>query len=187
MLVAWWAMVLAAGTLTADAPFWPRLVVLLPAVAILTALGFDRVLDALAFAASRPVGTRGRLLAAAVLLSAVGALNWSWYTARARVYVDAAEWLGRLVAAEPGTRFCLVPDPLSFREEEVLFLAPDSDLREVEAGQVETCIDEGRVIVVYPEQPEILDLVRALSPGAREVAHDFPDGRQGPRFVNVAR
>lgn len=185
LLAAWWAFVLlVAGAFTSDAPFWPRLVVVLPAAALLVALGFDRVIDALAVASSRAaVSPRVRLAAGAVVVAGVGVVNWSWYTERARVYVDEADWLGRLIAAEPATRFCMVPGRLSFREEEVRFLAPGRDLLEVAPDGIAGCVAERRVVVVYPEQNDVLAAVRAAAPGAREVAHERPLGLRGPIFV----
>jgi len=186
LLVAWWAsIVLGAAVFTSDAPFWPRLVVVLPAAALLVAIGLDRTCDALAaFWARCALSNRARLLVAAALLALTGAVNWSWYTSRARLYVDAAEWLGRLVAAEPEARFCMVPGPLSFREEEIRFLAPGRDLLEIPLERIEHCLSQGRVFVVYPvEQATVLAEVRRLAPDLREVAHNYPNGLPGPMFL----
>jgi hypothetical protein len=186
LLAGWWVLVvLGASTFTSDAPFWPRLVVVLPAAALLVAVGYDRALDALAALRTAPrIEGRARLLAAAPLLAAVAAVNWSWYVTRARAHVDVAEWLGRQIAREPSVPFCMVPGLLSFREEEIRFLAPRHDLREVAAEDLAACVAERRVIVVYPhEHPAVLEAVRALEPGAREVAHDLPNGMPGPLFV----
>ena len=186
LIVLWWAVVLlGAAALTTDAPFWPRLVVVLPAASLLVAIGVERLLDAVAAASGRQVPAAVRLSAAAALLAVAGVVNWSWYTAHARENVHAADWLGRLVAAEPAQRFCMVPDVLSFREEEIRFLAPGRDLREVAAADLASCLAERRVLVVYPrEQPQILSAARSLAPGAREAPHDYPNGVPGPMFIH---
>ncbi len=185
LLVVWWAVVvLGAAVLTSDAPFWPRLVVVLPAAALLIAVGFERLLDTgVAAFRSRPISGRVRLVLAAALLAAAGVVNWSWYTGVARFQVDAAEWLGFAIAQAEDRRYCMVQGPMNFAEAEVQFLAPGRDLREVDVDSLASCLAEKRVFVVYPvEQPELLAELRRLAPGDREVAHPYPNGLPGPLF-----
>ena len=188
-LAAWWlAVVLVVGSiLTLDAPFWPRLVVLLPAAGLVTAFGLDRTIVAAAgLLGRRPGAERAVAVAAAALLLLVGAANWRIYTTRMRVWVEPADWLGRVVAEAPGEhRFCMVVGPRSFREEHLRFLADGRDLRDVPADQIDAhllpCLAEGRIWVIYePAHRELLAELRARWPDAREERHEPPMAGPGP-------
>ncbi|HVR28066.1 MAG TPA: discoidin domain-containing protein, partial [Thermoanaerobaculia bacterium] len=186
----WLAVVLVVGSmLTLEAPFWPRLVVLLPAAALLTAFGLDRTAQA---AGAALAGERrgGCWIAAglAALLVVAGAMNWIRYAERMRHWVEPADWLGRLVSAAPAeTGFCMVRGPRSFEEEHIRFLAAGRDLVTVPPGEIEEhllqCVGEARVWVLYePFHRDLLSTLRARWPGGREERHDEPDGGMGPLF-----
>jgi 4-amino-4-deoxy-L-arabinose transferase-like glycosyltransferase len=187
LMAAWWTLVVGVGSaLTVDAPFWPRLVVMAPAVAALVGLGVDRLISS---AAAGRAAAAWLETAAWGLVALAGAVNWDWYTARARIHVEPAEWLGRRLADAPAAAgFCMVRGPRSFEEDEVRFLAPGRDLVDVPPEGLDAalarCEQERRMWVVYlPEHQHVLDRLEALRPGARRDRFDFPSGWPGPLFV----
>lgn len=78
-LIAWILLTLVlGGIITYDPPFWPHLNIMLPAVAIISALAADRIIEAF----STEMGRLGRVTLVGITVVAIsltGYLNWQAY------------------------------------------------------------------------------------------------------------
>jgi hypothetical protein len=181
--------VIVGSILTIDAPFWPRLVVLLPAVAILTAVGIRAAFRAI-LSIFPDLDRPWLVLAlASVVLAVIGRQNWQWYFhGEPRLHVAPITWVSRQIeATPPGTSFCMVRDPLSFADRVPRFLIFRHSVREVhrddfEAGKAR-CLAERRVwVLIPPFHDRFLESLDRSHPGGRQVRLVYPKGDPGPIF-----
>jgi 4-amino-4-deoxy-L-arabinose transferase-like glycosyltransferase len=187
LLLIWLGTGVVLGSiLTIDAPFWPRLVVLLPAVAILVAAALDRILRA---AAGRKWGPAAVLVPAGLLIAGVGYQNIRWYFGGTiPTYVSPPAWVGRLIAKSPrGTGYCMVRGPLDFDDRVPQFLGRGRNMRTIAPEEAEKseerCVAEGRVwVIIRPDHDSVLASLNRRWPGGRVENHDYPLGQPGPIF-----
>jgi hypothetical protein len=190
LLLIWFVTAVVLGSvLTIDAPFWPRLVVLLPAAAILTAVALDLVLRTAIELIRRRPSPGTILLPAAAILAVVGYQNWRWYShGSLRTFVAPIAWVGRLIGeTPPGTGYCMIRGPLTFADRVPQFLAKGHDMLDVPPGELseykQRCIAERRVwVILRPDHDELLASLNREWPDARQERHDFPSGEPGPIF-----
>jgi Dolichyl-phosphate-mannose-protein mannosyltransferase len=190
LLVIWLASAVVLGSIfTIDAPFWPRLVIVLPATAILIAIGFEQALRA-GFSLFKMRPSPGRiLLPALAVLAAVGHQNWQWYYHGSEsTYVSPMAWVGRLIeSSPPDTGFCMLRGPLDLGDRVPQFLGKGHEMITVAPEQVaeykQRCVAEGHVWIIYrPDHDELLASLNREWPGARQERHDYPSGEPGPIF-----
>jgi hypothetical protein len=190
-VVAMWLLVgLVLGlVLTLDSPFWPRIVVLSPAIAIVTALGLCLSLVSLWRLVTRASPRFELLLVVAlVFLAWVGKQNWEWYfNGSTATYAEHRPWLGRLInQTPPGTGFCMVQGVVDFRDRTLEFFGKGYDLLqfppEKALHNIDRCVAERRIWVLYPHHGEVLAELDRRWPHARREVHNHPDGLPGPTF-----
>jgi 4-amino-4-deoxy-L-arabinose transferase-like glycosyltransferase len=181
--------VVVGSILTIDAPFWPRLVVLLPCVAILTAVGLSKASSSLLALFRNPVRAEMVLAAALTVLVFVGYQNWQWYYHGSEsTSIAPIAWVGRLIEkSPPGTRYCMVRGPLDFADRVPQFLGKGHDMLDVPSEELEQykqrCVAEGRVwVIIRPFHDQVLASLNREWPEARQERHDFPSGEPGPIF-----
>ncbi|HUM01356.1 MAG TPA: glycosyltransferase family 39 protein [Thermoanaerobaculia bacterium] len=174
-LLAWiGGVTVVGGILTLDPPDWVHLVVALPAVVILSAIGMRRFLALW----GESLGHRAAILATALLVAALlgtAADNWLRY----RRFVEdnsgpqcaAVRWVDRLPA---GTRILVVPDPLSWKDRTFRFYARGADGRDVTAEELRalTSVDRPTAIILTPRHAEeLFPLLLRRFPDAEALTH----------------
>jgi 4-amino-4-deoxy-L-arabinose transferase-like glycosyltransferase len=126
LLLAWTALALVLGSfLTANPPFWPHLIVLLPPAVLLAALGLEQVYSVVQW---KNAGRRVewvRPAAVIVVLAFVGIQNWQIYVAAKNKWAwprtRIARYVANLAASEP---VYLVSNDFKFTDREFEFLVP---------------------------------------------------------------
>ncbi|CAG0973177.1 hypothetical protein ANAEL_01294 [Anaerolineales bacterium] len=179
-VLIWLAMVMVLGSiLTIDAPFWPRLVGIIPAAALLIAMAIEQILEM----GRKVLGSqsvRFILPVVVIFLATVGYLDWDRYYQFVKDSGSPSTLTGRYIGRLPDdvTACGITNPPLSVRETSFLAWphklvdiapdAPDSDL--------EKCTGSSIVWAVAPEYIGRLDAIRARWPNG------ILDERFMPRF-----
>jgi hypothetical protein len=177
-ILIWLGIIVVMGSiLTIDAPFWPRLVGIVPAAALLIAVALDQILEI----AKNTLGNYAVVFVSGlmvILLVTVGYLNWNLYYQTVKSNAAAPAMVGRYIGRLPlNVTACSITSgpPLSVRE--TYFLAwphklvdikpdaPDSDL--------DTCSGSSLVWVISPENIGRLDAIRARWPDGIVQKHEF--------------
>lgn len=181
--------VLVGSILTIDSPFWPRLVVLLPAVAILTAVGIFAAFRSLVALLPGRFPPWLALVPGLGMVALIGHQNWRWYFhGGPRTHVAPIAWVSRLIEKTPaGTSFCMVRDPLDFADRVPRFLVRRHSIRDFPASEFESrkleCHAEGRAWVIVPPLHDwVLASLNRSFPGGREERHNYPEHETGPIF-----
>ena len=178
-VLIWLGLMAVLGSiLTLDAPFWPRLVGIVPAAALLAAIALDQIFEL----GKKTLGPHAGVLITALLalfLMVVGYTNWNQYYLAVKDNASATALVGRYIGSLPlDVTACglLSGPPLTVRE--TYFLAwphklvdiqpdaPDSDL--------DTCTGPSLVWVISPENIDRLDTIRARWPDGIVQNYDFP-------------
>lgn len=178
-ILIWLGIIVVMGSiLTIDAPFWPRLIGIVPAAALLIAVALDQILELV----KNTLGTYATVVVGGlmvILLATVGYLNWTLYYQTVKSNAAAPAMVGRYIGRLPlDVTACSITSgpPLSVRE--TYFLAwphklvdikpdaPDSDL--------DTCTGSSLVWVISPENLGRLDAIRARWPNGIVQEHEFP-------------
>lgn len=174
--------ILFGSILTNNAPFWPRLVGVLPAAAILAALALDRAWAAIAgvFPGRKAVPV---LLAAGALalIGVAGWRNYALYTATVSNNARAQAFIGRfLYDLPPEIAACDFTDPFALHVRETAFLAYPRALIDLPAdapdGLIVTCPGPPFVWILYPNQMHRLPLLQARWPGGVTQEHYYGNG-----------
>jgi 4-amino-4-deoxy-L-arabinose transferase-like glycosyltransferase len=178
-ILIWLGFIAVLGSiLTIDAPFWPRLVGIIPPAALLVAVAFDQILEL-----GRKIFDRRAVvfIAAfiAIFLVIVGYLTWNQYYLAVRDDASPSTMTGRFIYSLPlNVTACSITDgpPLNVRETSFLAWphklvdikpdAPDSDL--------DTCIGSSIVWVISPENIGRLPAIRTRWPDGVIMEHYFP-------------
>ena len=192
-ILGWLGITAVLGSvLTVDAPFWPRLVGILPAAAFLIAVVFDQLFEL----GRRTFGAHAGRAAAillVILLAVVGIVNWDQYYQYARDNGSVTSLTGRYIARLPlNVTACslLSGPPLIVRE--TAFLAWPHKLVDIKPdapdADLEACTGPSIVWVISPENTGRLDAIRARWPNGIIQNYDFPRSNYTLTFylVNAA-
>ncbi len=180
-VLIWLAVLTVLGSiLTIDAPFWPRLVGIVPAAALLIALTFEQILEL----GRRVFGSHGARFILAfmcVFLAMVGYLDWNQYYLFVKDSGSPSTFTGRYIGRLPEdvTACGIITGPqLTVRETSFLAwphklvdIAPDAP-----DSELDKCIGSSIVWAISPENVGRLDAVRARWPNG------ILDERFMPRF-----
>lgn len=187
LLAGWTGLILLiGGVLTNNAPFWPRLLGLLPPTALLAAVAVDRTVEPLLTWAGRRRQAWAMPALAALLILAIAWIGWrnwnvyveakgSWATTRARI--------GRYLAELPSsTAAYLVSSEYHYLDREFEFLAPGRfsgslSPADVAAGSLAADPLRPTVVIVTAEVADLLPALQARFPAA--TVQPWPDNDPG--------
>ena len=194
-LLVWLTLVLVlGGVLTNDPPFWPHLIVVLPAVAVLGALAAERAWDGLA----RPMGRVGQWGIGALLVAALvytGIHNWQAYYDYVRDNAGERVRIIRYVNSLPaGYQVRLVTTSISWGDREFQFLARGVAGQDLLPDRLRSdpqpCGDAPIVFILTHDYVDLEPLLQARCPGGQSRQHKEPKGwlsfisyRLGPEGV----
>ena len=187
LLLVWLGLILVLGLfLTNNAPFWPRLLGLLPPAALLAGLALERLYTpAVDWAKQRQVSWVRPALIVLFLAGfvAVGVSNWTSYVESKGNWAMTRTRIGRMLAdTSPQTSAYLVRDPFGHDDREFEFLAPTrflDDLSEETArtGSIPLSAAGPTLMVLTPNHVALLDVLQLRFPDG--VARAFPDNDPG--------
>jgi hypothetical protein len=177
VLVLFWAgSLVAAGAISADPPWWPRLLAMLPAALLLIALLLDRCIEIL----TRVM--RGRRIAWAwvamvIALSCIANLRaefWDFPAATAATSERESTLVARFLTTAPGAdNTVLLSNPtLYITFQTIQFIAPRAAGCTVLFGQALSSCPEyrsSRLFIALPDRLDTLRRVEALRPGGQSV------------------
>ncbi len=180
-LLVWLTSVLVlGGVLTNDPPFWPHLIVVLPAVAVLGALAAERAWNGLA----RPMGRVGQWGIGALLVVALvytGMHNWQAYYEQMRDNAGERVRIIRYVNSLPeGYQVRLVTTSIGWRDREFEFLARGVAGQDLAPDQLRSdpqpCRDAPIVFILTHNYVDLDPLLQARCPGGQSQQHIEPNG-----------
>jgi hypothetical protein len=184
LVLAWAVLGVVVGVLlTVNAPFWPRLMILLPPAALLPALALDQIYGQAKHSIERLLNGARLLVPAGVtlILIAVGVMNWNTYVEVKGKYATARTSIGRYMMEQPAsTRGYLISNDMRFHDREFAFLAPGrlvADLTPEQArGDIER-VGTPTLLILTREQSELLTTLQQLYPGgsAETIPGNSPD------------
>jgi len=143
-ILAWTLLGMVIGCfLTVNAPFWPRLIIILPPCALLAAVALDQVYGLARLGLAR-IEKRAVLIAPAVLALAfvgVGVFNWNAYVAAKSTFALPPTDISRFMDAQSApARGYLVSNNFNYLQREFEFLAPGRIVGNLTPDQVEADI-----------------------------------------------
>jgi hypothetical protein len=179
-VIVWLGLMAVLGSiLTTDAPFWPRLVGIVPIAAVLIALSLDQIIELW----KKYMGTRAGALInmlIVILLVIVGFLNWEQYYSYVENNASVTTVTGRYIGSLPAdVTACgiLSGPPLSVRE--TAFLAWPHKLVDVSPDSpdsaLNTCTGSAIVWVISPENLDRLDTIHSRWPNGIVENYHFPN------------
>ena len=170
LAIFWLLSVMVVGSmLTNNAPFWPRLVGILPAAALLIALAAERV-----WALAEEVwGETASALAAlllAVALVYVGLFGWQVYSEATKDNARPRARIGRyLYGLDPVVNACLLVEPFQLEVREIAFLAHPRGTYDLPAdahgSELDGCPGPQRVYILTPNHQDVLAELETRYPG----------------------
>jgi hypothetical protein len=127
-LVMWILLGVVLGCfLTGNPPFWPRLIILLPPVALACGIALDLIYGDF-YARLKPYGrssTVSLALVVLILFVGMGISNWNAYVKVKGSFADARTRIARFMQAQPATaRAYLVSNDFNYQDREFDFLIP---------------------------------------------------------------
>lgn len=174
LLLSWMGAVLVlGGVLTINAPFWPRLLPVLPAVGLAIGLVIDRWRITLMESAGDWLGQVAVFLAVGLMVLA-GVSNWVDYYSTVTVRGNPASYVGRAVRQLPPERVAVllvgsVPDAARWEERVVRFLSAGTDsLRqawEIRPDDWPAQLPEHSTVLIDPRDWELAREVKVRYPG----------------------
>jgi hypothetical protein len=178
LILAWTVLgVLAGCFLTANAPFWPRLLILLPPVALLPALATDAIYERMKRGLERLGNAAGLLVPAALIaiLVVVGISNWNTYVEVKGSYATARTDIGRYLMDQPASTLgYLVSQDMSFRDREFEFLAPGRLVSDLKPEQIKGDIPrvgKPTLLILTQEQSKLMETLPRIFPGGTAETH----------------
>ncbi|MDH7485649.1 MAG: glycosyltransferase family 39 protein [Anaerolineae bacterium] len=179
LAVIWLLLILLIGSaLTNNAPFWPRLVGILPAAVLLVALAVERIWALV----ERLWGKTASALVAFVLvvgLIFVGLHNWQLYTRAVENNARPAARIGRyLYGLDPEINACMISEPWQLRMREIAFLAHPRATYDLPAdahgAALDACPGPRRVFILTANHLDVLPELQARYPGGLTQEHHEP-------------
>lgn len=183
MLCGWWVVTVFLGSVvTNDAPFWPHIVIVLPAVCVLAAVAADQTLRSLSqawpSARQADIGWVLTGLLVVVFLLA-GREGWRAYLAWVGDNATPLVRVARFAWQSPATtRLVLVREPFRETERELLFMAHDRDLIGLERDEVAAfpADQEPTVFILTPNHADLVPVLQARWPQGVSTEHRAGDG-----------
>jgi hypothetical protein len=173
-VLGWTLLALVVGCfLTANAPFWPRLLVLLPPTALLGAVALNQIYVSVKNGLAR-IDKRVAWVAPVAITCvfvAVGVINWNSYIAARGSFATPRTSIGRYMGEQPSSaRAYLISDDFRFGDREFELLSPGKLIanlnpEDVAAGNVEQ-IGSPTLLILTREQRDVLETLQQM----------FPDG-----------
>jgi len=174
VLLVWLlATLVLGGVITNDPPFWPHLVVALPAVMVLAAIGTVWLWDEAARRLGAPWRPRFDLAAAVVIALALvltGVHNWQAYRQVVGHNADTRVQMARYVADLPADRHVwLIAEPYHAQEREFQFMDQHLMLTDVSAKALTTgAVQAPSVPTVFLLTPNHQDIIPWLQSHFRD-------------------
>ena len=183
LLTTWLLLALVLGSvLTVDAPFWPRLVVILPANALVTAIGMRWMLS---LAGNRLRLRGGIALLLLILIAWAGWLNWQTYTRYALSRVGENDFTARFILTLGERPACYLDGDHTLQEREFQFLLRGRSDIEITSDSwtedVAECVKRHGVIVALGSQQERVQIIARMYPGGTLEEVRGPTG--APRLI----
>jgi 4-amino-4-deoxy-L-arabinose transferase-like glycosyltransferase len=181
LAMAWLSLVLVIGSmLTNNAPFWPRLVGILPPAVLLVALALERMWALV----ERMWGETSSVLAAlllVVVLVFVGERNWHLYVGAVENNAMPRTRIGRyLYGLDAQVNACMVSDPYQLSIRETAFLAyPRATIdlpSDASAAALDACAGPRRVYILTDNHLDVLPWLLERYPGGVTEEHRDPGG-----------
>ncbi|MEP7290762.1 MAG: hypothetical protein ABI835_03215, partial [Chloroflexota bacterium] len=150
-------------------PFVPRLMILLPACALLAAIGLNQIYE-LANRGLARIAKPVALLAplgVALLMVGMGIQNWNHYVSNEAGYGTPSTLISRYLADQPPSmRAYLVSDGLNYRAREFEFLVPGRLSGNLTPQEVEafTPADSPTLLLMTAEQRDLFDQLKQRYP-----------------------
>jgi 4-amino-4-deoxy-L-arabinose transferase-like glycosyltransferase len=168
-ILIWLGLTAVMGSvLTLDAPFWPRLVGIIPPAAFLAAVALEQILEV----GKKIFGSKSVILITAIFtifLATAGYQNWNQYYLAVKESGSPSTVTGRYIARLPlDVTACSIISgpPLNVREtyflawpHKLIDIAPDAP-----DSALDTCTGSSIVWVISPENISRLDAIRARWP-----------------------
>lgn len=177
LLLGWMFLGLLFGSfLTANSPFWPRLMILLPPASLLGALAFNLFYEEArdALGPARYAGVALPLVSGLLILG-MGSLSWNAYVAVKGAYATPRTRIGRYLAdLSPSARAYLISNDFTYADREFDFLAPGSlvaNLSPEAATDDLERVGQPTLIILTREQQPVLTELQALYPGGTLEPH----------------
>ena len=178
LILAWTVLGLLVGCLlTANPPFWPRLLILLPPVALLPALALDAIYERMKRWLERFGSAAGLLVPAALaaILVVVGSSNWNTYVEVKGRYATSRTRIGRYLADQPPSASgYLISRDMGFSDREFEFLAPGRLVADLKPEQIKGDIrrvGEPTLLILTAEQGELMQTLPGMFPGGSAETH----------------
>lgn len=175
--LGWLLMILFLGCfLTINAPFFPRLVILVVPAALLGGVALERLsasVEALYSEKDRLLGRLVPVVALGIAFTLTGLANWTWYEKSFRSWATSAGHLARYLAARPEFHAYSVGVPYWWAlNREFRFLAPGQLVGDLDPAQVEQGhFDPSRTLVLSPDKDSIVAALRSRFPDAVIESH----------------
>jgi dolichyl-phosphate-mannose-protein mannosyltransferase len=172
-LILWWILLgLVFGSLlTANPPFWPRLVILLPPVALACALALEAIY--VAVRSWTPLGAFARIafpVLVALALLIVGIRNWNVYVQVKGNFATGRTRIADYVLHQPAaTRAYLVSGEYNYQDREFSFLIPGRLIKNLTPEQaLDNLVPVGSptLLIVSPDLADVAQALSARYPGA---------------------
>jgi hypothetical protein len=181
LTVIWLLLVLVVGSvLTNNAPFWPRLVGILPPAALLVALAVERVWALV----EKLWGETASALVALLLvvgLIFVGLYSWQVYYRAVDDNARPRARIGRyLYGLDPDVNGCMITDPFELSVREIAFLAyprKTYDLPpDAHGAALDGCPGPRRVFILTTNHLDLLPELEDRYPGGIAQEHSESNG-----------
>ena len=177
MLASWVILTfILGGVLTSDPPFWPHLIVALPAILIIAALGADRSI----FLIAPFIGRYGTMLLGSVLAVAIlitGFVNWTAYYSFVQNNAEPTMRISRYITSiSPGYRVYMLSTDFSWKEHTFAFFNRDRTGQDMTLEMLQSDpppSDQPAIFILF-NHPELVPVLQDLYPGGEMIEHmDF--------------
>ena len=178
LMLAWILIGLILGSfLTANPPFWARMMILLPPTGLLSALALDLIYQKLrdGIYAFEPKAAVFAPILTLLVLSMVGFINWQTYVSVKGHFATARTYIGRYLAEQPAsTHAYLVSNDFRFNDREFDFLAPGRLLGSIPPDQLAGNLplpDGSKMLILTAEQQPVVLMLQQLYPNVSFEPH----------------
>jgi hypothetical protein len=172
LIVTWIALGVVFGCfLTVNPPFWPRLIILLPPVALAAGSSFDLLYEYVRVRVNhfgRPASMALPVIVALAFFG-MGILNWNAYVDAKGTFALPRTRIARYIADQPASaRAYLVSNDFTSHDREFNFLIPGRLFANLTPQQAEGSIapvGSPTLLIVTPENADLAKQLEQLYPG----------------------